>query len=99
MKALRVLKFAGFGILGVGFIILAVFLTMSLWNWLIPSLFHGPALNFWQTAGLFLLSKILLTGIGPGGHSHDQKKDWRRKYQEKYKSRCDESGEAEVQQI
>jgi hypothetical protein len=59
MKNFRFLKYIGFGILGVGFIFLAIFLTMSLWNWLVPSLFNGPVLNFWQTAGLFLLSKIL----------------------------------------
>ena len=88
MKALRILKYVGFGILGVGFVTLAVFLTMCLWNSLIPQLFHGPVLTFWQTAGLFILSKILLTGVAPGGsHSHG-KKEWRRKYNEKYRSDC-----------
>ena len=98
MKALNVLKYVGFGILGIGFVILAVFLTMSLWNWLVPTLFHGPVLNFWQTAGLFLLSKILLTGVAPGGKSHDHKKEWRKKYQEKYKSDCRESAGSVVPQ-
>jgi hypothetical protein len=69
MKALKILKYAGFAVLGIGFIILAVFVTMSLWNALIPSLFHGPVLTFWQTAGIFLLSKILLTGVAPRHHS------------------------------
>ena len=88
MKALRILKYVGFGILGAGFVILAVFLTMCLWNSLIPQLFHGPVLTFWQTAGLFLLSKILLTGVAPGGsHSHG-KKEWRRKYHDKYGHGC-----------
>jgi hypothetical protein len=89
MKALRILKFAGFGILGLGFIILAVFLTMSLWNWLIPQLFHGPVLTFWQTAGLFILSKILLTGVAPGS-GHRSNKDWKRKYHSKYYNSCRE---------
>ncbi|TAL67174.1 MAG: hypothetical protein EPN88_07670 [Bacteroidetes bacterium] len=90
MKTLRILKYAGFGILGLGFITLAVFLTMALWNTLIPQLFHGPVLTFWQTAGLFLLSKILLTGVAPGGsHSHG-KRDWRRKYNDKFRSGCRE---------
>jgi hypothetical protein len=79
MKALTVLKYAGFGILGVGFIIGVIFGVQALWNWLIPELFHGPVLNFWQTAGLFLLSKILLTGIAPG-REHNHKKEWRKKY-------------------
>jgi hypothetical protein len=87
MKTLRVLKYVGFGILGMGFIVLAVFVTMSLWNWLIPTLFHGPVLTFWQTAGLFLLSKILLTGVAPGGSDHGRK-NWRRKYHGKFEPGC-----------
>jgi hypothetical protein len=87
MKTLRILKYVGFGILGLGFIILAIFITMSLWNWLIPTLFHGPVLTFWQTAGVFLLSKILLTGVAPGPQNHG-KKDWRKKYNDKFRSDC-----------
>jgi hypothetical protein len=84
MKTLKIFKYVGFGILGIGFIFLAIYLTMCLWNWLIPSLFNGPAMSFWQTAGLFLLSKILLTGVSPGSHDRSYKKTWRKKYQEKY---------------
>jgi hypothetical protein len=87
MNALRILKYVGFGILGLGFIILAVFVTMSLWNTLIPSLFHGPVLTFWQTAGLFILSKILLTGVSPGSHHHSRN-DWKMKYHGKYRDCC-----------
>ena len=100
MKSLRFLKYAGFGILGIGFVFLAIFVTMSLWNWLIPALFHGPALTFWQTAGIFLLSKILLTGIAPGGHHpRKYKKDWHYRYNEKYRA-ChpEESSESAAQQ-
>jgi hypothetical protein len=86
MKTLRILKFVGFGILGLAFITLTVFVVMSLWNALIPLLFHGPVLTFWQTAGLFLLSKILLTGIAPGPH-HRGRRDWRSRYNDKY-SHC-----------
>jgi len=91
MNALKILKFVGFGILGIGFVILAIYVTMSLWNWLIPSLFNGPVLGFWQTAGLFILSKILLTGVSPGSHSNHNR-DWRKKYHSKYKNHCMEEG-------
>ena len=84
MKALRILKYVGFGILGLAFIALTVLVTMKLWNSLIPLLFHGPVLTYWQTAGLFLLSKILLTGVAPGSQNHD-KKEWRRRYHDKFK--------------
>jgi hypothetical protein len=87
MKTLRILKFIGFGILGLGFITLAVFVTMSLWNSLIPILFHGPVITFWQTAGLFILSKILLTGVAPGAHNH-RSHEWRRKYHGKFRHGC-----------
>ena len=83
MKTLRVLKYIGFGILGLAFVILVIFGIQALWNWLIPDLFNGPVLNFWQTAGLFLLSKILLTGVAPGSKDRNHKKEWKRRCQEK----------------
>ncbi len=86
---MRVLKYVGFGILGLGFVVLAVFVTMWLWNALIPALFHGPVLSFWQTAGLFVLSKILLSGFGPKGHSHGRS-EWKHKYHGKYRHNCRE---------
>lgn len=81
---MRYLKYVGFGFLGLGFVALAVFITMSLWNWLIPELFNGPVITFWQAVGLFILSKIFFTGIAPG---HDKKKKehpWKKKYMNKY---------------
>jgi len=84
MKTPNAVKYIGFGILGFGFIVLAIFVTMSLWNWLIPLLFKGPEMNFWQTAGLFLLSKILLTGVAPGSHDKRYGKDWKSKYHLKF---------------
>ena len=44
------------------------FITMHLWNWLVPTLFNGPTINLWQTFGIVLLSKILFGGFkGKGG--------------------------------
>jgi hypothetical protein len=96
MKALKVLKYVGFGILGFAFIVLVIFGVQALWNWLIPDLFNGPVLNYWQTAGLFLLSKILLTGVAPGGQDKSSRKechkrDWKRKYQDKFSKAPEES--------
>jgi hypothetical protein len=86
MKTLKVLKYVGIGILGTAFCIGVIFGLQALWNWLIPELFHGPTLTFWQTVGIFFLSKILLTGVAPGSqHSNKYSKDWRKKYQEKCK--------------
>jgi hypothetical protein len=38
--------------------------VMSLWNWLMPALFAGPQISFWQAVGLLVLSRILLGGFG-----------------------------------
>ena len=90
MKALNVLKWIGIGIAGVAFVFLVIWGVEALWNALIPDLFHGPVLTYWQTAGLFLLSKILLTGIAPGGQQKNHKKEWKKKYESKYKDYCKE---------
>ena len=91
MRNLRFLKYTGFAILGIGFVFLVVFLVMNLWNWLIPSLFNGPVISFWQTAGLFLLSKVLLTGIAPGGHSYRGRSSWKRKYHDRWECMPDKN--------
>ena len=84
MRTWIVLKYVGFGILGIAFIVGMVFGVQALWNWLIPELFHGPVLTFWQTVGLFILSKVLLTGVAPGSRHHPRR-DWRRRCEEKYR--------------
>lgn len=100
MKKFRFLKFVGIGILAIGMCFLFIFITMSLWNWLVPALFHGPVLTYWQTAGIFILSKILLTGVAPSGYGRKYDKDWHKKYREKYESRCrPESNEPSAQQV
>lgn len=93
MKNIRIIRSVGIAILGIGFIFLAVYVTMLLWNLLIPELFKGPVLSFWQTAGLFLLSKILLTGIAPRGPSHHHRKYWGYRYGHKH--RCWPAKDAE----
>ena len=90
-------KFVVFGILGM---IVFTYLVMLLWNWLVPELFSGPVLTYWQTLGLLVLSKILFSGIGGGskssrsGHSHDhrwKKSDkWKKKFEEKMNGMADD---------
>lgn len=40
--------------------ILCIFPIMWLWNWLVPELFNGPTITFWQTAGLYFLINLLI---------------------------------------
>lgn len=62
-RAVKVLKILFFVAL---FILVAGYATMSLWNWLVPDLFHGPVISFGQALGLIVLGR-LLTGFKPGG--------------------------------
>jgi hypothetical protein len=81
---LRGLRFVAFAAL---FVAAAGFITMSLWNWLVPVLFQGPSISFVQTLGLLLLSRILFGGWGRGGQAG---MSWARKKQlwrEKIESR------------
>ena len=61
--------------MGIGFLALFTYVVMLLWNWLVPELFSGPILTYWQTLGILVLSKILLSGIG---HGHKDRWSWRR---------------------
>lgn len=65
--ALKVLKVVAMIILGIGLFLLATYLLMALWNWLMPEIFGLPTLGFWQTLGVFVLAKLLF-GFGGGGH-------------------------------
>src|SRR2546421_11139342 len=53
--------------------------VMSLWNWLVPSLFHGPAVRYWQAVGLLLLCRILFGGVRARGgwRGHWRQRMWR----------------------
>ncbi|HRJ30484.1 MAG TPA: hypothetical protein PLV21_12640 [Cyclobacteriaceae bacterium] len=75
------LKIVMWIVLGTGFVGLVAMITMQLWNWLVPELFSGPAITFWQALGLLVLSKILFSGIGgKRGHSAH----WKHRYSEKW---------------
>jgi ABC-type amino acid transport system permease subunit len=93
-KFLMVLKFTGIFIalaLGLGFLI------MALWNWLVPVLFLGPVINFWQAIGLLVLSKILFGGFkgrgGSCGGKYPRHEYWRKKMEERMAGMTDEEKE------
>ena len=80
-------------------IILAItsVVVMFLWNALIPQLFNGPVLTYWQAAGLLLLAKILFGTIGRGFgrksyyRNHDD--IWKQKLRAKYEAMTPEEKE------
>ncbi len=56
--------------------------VMLLWNSLVPELFHGPSLRYWQALGLLLLSRILFGGLrGRGWHGHWRQRMWRERWE------------------
>lgn len=98
----KVGKIAACVLLGITVIFVVGFITMQLWNWLIPSLFHGPIITIWQALGLLLLSKLLFWGFGggKGQHHSDRKKAfWRARWQQKFASMTPEERELVKQKM
>ena len=64
--------------------------VMSLWNWLMPSLFGWRVINFSQALGLFVLTRILFGGFRgrPAGHLF-----WRRRMMERWEQMTPEERE------
>ncbi len=68
--------------------------TMYLWNWLVPALFAGPVITFWQTVGLLVLSKIFFSGFGKGCHGgHHKGGPWRPYWKERMNTMSPEDRE------
>lgn len=53
-----------FALMFLAIVAVAILVVMLLWNWLIPSIIGWSAINYWEAAGLLLLSKLLFGGFG-----------------------------------
>lgn len=86
-RVARVIKFVLIGIVA---LVVFGFVTMSLWNWLMPMLFGLRVISFWQALGLVVLSKILFGGFHgrPGRRMH-----WRHRMQERWEQMTPEERE------
>jgi len=73
--------FYGVMIAGIIAIVAVVFawVFMYLWNWLVPELFNGPVLTFWQALGLLILSKMIFGGIGTRNKHSGFSDKWKNK--------------------
>ena len=40
--------------------LLFAFPEMWLWNWLVPKLFNGPVISYWEMVGLHVLASLLI---------------------------------------
>ncbi len=67
------------------------FITMWLWNALLPVIFHLPEITFWQSLGLLVLSRLIFGGIG--GHHARHPNHWRSHIREKWQNMTPEERE------
>ncbi|MGH9679648.1 MAG: hypothetical protein ACRD4Y_06830 [Candidatus Acidiferrales bacterium] len=83
---LRVLKIAAFVILGVA---VFGFVSMHLWNYLMPAIFGLRTITFWQAVGLLVLGRLLFGGFRPGRGGFS----WRRRMMERWEQMTPEERE------
>lgn len=82
MRPLKIVGWVIVGLLAASAIALVLgFVIQALWNWLLPPLFHLPAITYWQAFGLTLLARLLFGSLGghhPGKHHHPGRhaQDW-----------------------
>jgi hypothetical protein len=77
-------------------------ITFLLWNWLVPSLFSGPPITFWQSLGLLVLTKILFFGLGSRKQCYSQEgyqSHWKSRFGEKMAALSPEEREAFKQKM
>lgn len=79
MRRFWMMKGLAFVVFAPLFVAALSLVVMLLWNALIPSLFAGPVLTFWQAAGLLVLCRLLFGGFRPHhhGHHHWRHRAWR----------------------
>src|SRR5580692_10704587 len=75
----------------------AGFAVMNLWNWLVPALFAGRTITFWQALGVLVLSRLLFSGFGShrGFGRHRGYGGWERmtpEEREKFRAAIDRHG-------
>ncbi len=62
------------GVIVITLVFLFGYITMRLWNWLMPEIFELGAINYWQALGLLILAKILFGGFGNHKSKRSNKK-------------------------
>lgn len=79
------------------FVVVAIpvfgFVTMWLWNWLMPTIFGVPAIRFGQALGLLVLSRILLGGFRGRLHGGIGRRHWRLRMIERWEQMTPEQRE------
>ncbi len=95
MKILRKIKF---GLIALLFLAAFSLFTMILWNELIPEIFKGPSISYFQALGLLILAKIFFA-VGPGRRPYFMRgrhEHWRKHMEEKWLNMTPEERDAWV---
>jgi len=82
----KVLFVGKFIFIGIGAIAIFTIVVLLLWNWLMPAIFNLPKIDFWQSLGILIFSKILFGGMQHGSshfHKHNREKYMKDRFQEK----------------
>ena len=69
VKLEKVLGYAAAVVIVVAWSFLVNWVVNLLWNWLVPLIFHGPELSFWQMYGLVFLLNLLSCGFFSGNRN------------------------------
>ena len=86
----RVMKGLAMFAMVILFCVVAGFVVMHLWNWLMPEIFGLRTITYAQAFGLLVLSKILLGGF----HRHSGgRRGWRRGMHERWEKMTPEDRE------
>jgi hypothetical protein len=93
MKPWWIGKITKFIVFGIAMLVVLGTAVMLLWNALIPDIFHGPTVTFWQAVGLLLLSHILVRGWGGRWHGGWRHHHWKHKMEDKLASMAPEERE------
>jgi Ca2+/H+ antiporter, TMEM165/GDT1 family len=72
------------------FFFLFGYVTMSLWNWLMPGLFGLHVITFWQAIGILILGKLIFGGFRGG---HCGRRHWRGRMKDRWEHMSPEERE------
>jgi Ca2+/H+ antiporter, TMEM165/GDT1 family len=89
----KVGRVVAFAVLAVVFLVLFGYAVMSLWNWLMPTLFGLHVITYWQAVGILILSKLLFGGFRGGRGGHRGHWGWRRRMMERWEQMTPEERE------
>jgi len=81
MRGRWLLRGLGFAVMAAALVAAFSLVVMLLWNALVPALFNGPVLGFWQAAGLLVLSRILFGGLQRRGWHGGWRHRWRERWE------------------